>query len=337
MRIPEPLSDGCSRGRSGGSLVGSQPVCSRAARLWRAFSLVEIMVVVGLLSLIVLVLMTVFTNTQQAFRSGVTQTDILENSRAVIELITADVKLMTPSDFPTNILINNPFSNPGFDGVNFAKTIKLADYLPGYDMPLVQNLPGSSQRRTNLVEQLFWISRQNVNGRDSWVGTGYTVVATNSSPIFPLYRFVTNTPVLTDPLVMYNAFLTAVNANAFTNIGWSHLMDGVVDFRMQPYDLNGYWMINSIQYNSGISNSYPNTAFFFPPYQGVTNLYFMSNAIPGSVQLEFAALEDAVLRRAESFGGPSLAQSNYLAQQAGRTHVFKQRIVLPNVDSSAYP
>ena len=40
-----------------------------------AFTLVEVMVVVTLLSLIVLALMTVFNSTQAAFRASVTQTE----------------------------------------------------------------------------------------------------------------------------------------------------------------------------------------------------------------------------------------------------------------------
>ena len=58
----------------------------------RAFSLVELMVVMTLLSLIVLALMQVFSATQRAFRASVTQTDVLEGGRAVTSLIGADRK-----------------------------------------------------------------------------------------------------------------------------------------------------------------------------------------------------------------------------------------------------
>jgi hypothetical protein len=48
-----------------------------------------------------------------------------------------------------------------------------------------------------------------------------------------------------------------------------------------------------------------------------------------------ATLEDRTLQHAESI--PSLiAQSNYLSQQSGKVHVFRQRISIPNVDRSAY-
>ena len=67
-----------------------------------AFSMVELLVAMTLLSLIVLVLMTVFNSTQRAFRSSVTQTDILEGSRAAMDLMTADLRNLTPSDGVSN-------------------------------------------------------------------------------------------------------------------------------------------------------------------------------------------------------------------------------------------
>jgi len=240
-----------------------------------------------------------------------------------MDLLVSDLKLMSPCDGPTN----------NYDGVNFFAGLNLVNYY----LPLIQSLPGSGLQRTNLLENVFWLSRQNLNGHDSWIGIGYTVIATNVSPLFPLYRFITNAPASTDPTALYNAFNNTIQANAFTNTGWSHLVDGVVDFRVQPYDVSGYAITNSSQFNSGQSVSYPSTAFFLPPQYGVTAFYFMSNAIPASVEIQMSTLEDAVLRRADSFGGLGISQSNYLAQQVGRTHVFRQRVLLPNVDPNAYP
>ena len=294
----------------------------------------EILVVVSLLSLIVLVLMTVFNSTQKAFRAGVTQTDVLEGSRAAMVLLVSDLKLMSPSDGWTNPP-PPAVAGAGYDNINFFAGLNQMDNY----LPLIQSLPGTINgfQRTNLLENMFWLSRQNLNGHDSWVGIGYTVIATNVSPLFPLYRFVTNAPASTDPTVLYLEFLAAIQANAFTNTGWSHLIDGVVDFRVQPYDVNGYAITNSSQYNSGISNNYPSTAFFLPPQYGLTTFFFLSNAIPASVEIQMSALEDAVLRRAESFSIQGNSQSNYLAQQVGPTHVFSQRVLLPNFDPSAYP
>ena len=293
----------------------------------RAFSLVEVLVVVSLLSLIVLVLMTVFNSTQKAFRAGVTQTDVLEGSRAAMDLLVSDLKLMSPCDgliSPINIYSNNNF---------YIRPNVEVDYY----LPLIQSLPGSGLNRTNVLQDMFWMNRQNLNGHDSWVAIGYTVIATNVSPLFPLYRFITNAPASTDPTALFSQFFSAIQANAFTNTGWSHLVDGVVDFRVQPYDVNGYAITNPLPSGLSVITTNPSIAFSPPSLYGVIPINFLSNAIPASVEIQMSTLEDAVLRRAESFGGPGLSESNYLSQQVGRTHVFRQRVLLPNVDPSAYP
>jgi hypothetical protein len=60
-----------------------------------------------------------------------------------------------------------------------------------------------------------------------------------------------------------------------------------------------------------------------------------SNSLPASVEVEMATLEDRTLQRAESFGSYQ-GETNYLAGQAGKVHVFRQRVSIPNVDPSAY-
>ena len=69
-----------------------------------AFSLVEVLLVMTLLSLIILALMNVFSTTQAAFRASVTQTDILEGSRAAMQMITDDLRGLTPSGNTSNVV-----------------------------------------------------------------------------------------------------------------------------------------------------------------------------------------------------------------------------------------
>lgn len=287
---------------------------------------------VSLLSLIVLVLMTVFNSTQSAFRSGVTQSDVLEGGRAAMDLIVSDLKTMTASGY-TNNLQYQGFTDTPQSSANFFANFNFNDY-----QPLLQSLPGSINGglRTNVLENVFMLSRQNLNGHDSWVGTGYTVNSTNVWPVYPLYRFVTNAPASSDPYYLLNTFLIAVEANAFTNIGWSHLIDGVVDFRVHAFDVNGYQMTNFAQYNSGQYTTYTNV-WFGATQWGETGFSFFSNTIPASVEIEMGKLEDRILQRAESLPTQNDVQSNYLSQQAGRVHVFRQRVLIPNVDPNVYP
>ena len=311
----------------------SLPVVGRVPSGGRcAFSLVEVLLVVALLSLIVLVLMTVFNSTQSAFRAGVTQTDVLEGGRVAMDMIVSDLKVMTPSGGYNTNLFENSFDYP-LSTVNFyVNTNSYINY-----QPLIQSLPGSinNEQRTNVLENVFMLSRQNLNGHDSWVGMGYTVNAANASPLFPLYRFYTNSPASSDPYNLLNTFMVAIQSGVFTNAGWSHLIDGVVDLRIHAFDVNGYQMTNS--FNSVLNITYTNVDPIFVPQWGETGIYFFSNTIPASVEVQMGTLEDRVLQRAESLPAQSTVQSNYLSQEAAHVRVFRQRVLIPNVDPTVYP
>ncbi len=65
-----------------------------------AFSLIELLVAVGLMSLIVLGLLVMFQQTQRAFTGSMTQVDMLEGARATTDLIERELEQMTPSQTP---------------------------------------------------------------------------------------------------------------------------------------------------------------------------------------------------------------------------------------------
>jgi type II secretory pathway pseudopilin PulG len=286
----------------------------------RAFTLIEVMVVVTLLSLIVIALMGVFSSTQAAFRASVTQTDVLEGGRAAMDLIAGDLRAMSPSGGTNYVVVNNVFY---LGPVNFAASVKKAT-----SPPLIQPLTASSSSRTNVLEDFFILSRAN----RTWTGVGYVVDTASSNSVNPLYRFSMSTNLAAaSPLVLYTNFVGEVNSGAFTNM--SHLMDGVIGLRVRAYDLNGVWLTNG--YSFGMSNTLKNVSYS-PPYWGEVGCYMFSNSLPASVEVELATLEDRTLQRASVWLNGSIAQSNYLAQQAGKVHLFRQRVAIPNVDPAAY-
>ena len=281
----------------------------------RAFSLIEVLVVVSLLSLIVLALMAVFSSTQRAFRSAVTQTDVLEGSRETMDLITTDLRGLTPSDGVSNGAVNF------FVVANY-------NYSTAYQ-PLVQSLPGSTATRANLLNYFFVLGRNNT----TWTGTGYIVDTTSANPLYPLYRFYAQTNTVNSPLTLYSLFVNQIkqpqwstNSNFF-----SHLVDGVVHLTVRGYDPNGNWI-------NGFNPTYTNTinTLYYSNAYGEAQYVMFSNAVPASVELELGVLEDRPLARAESLSQNYTAQTNYLAQQAGAVHLFRQRVTIPNVDPTAY-
>ena len=287
------------------------------------FTLMEVMVSMGLLSLIVIVLMTVFSNTQSAFRAGVTQTDVMANGRATMEMIAADARLLTPShDIFTNLA--------GYHGaVNFYNATH------GY---LYQGLPATGSSRTNVIQTLFMLSRSNTR----WHGTGYAVDINNAHSIFPLYRFYEETNLDSNPGTLYTNFVNSLVFPLTNTTVWSHLMDGVVHLVVRAYDTNGFWLADSNSYAIGQAPFVRNTVFYgqFPgayPGYGEESFIMYSNTLPVSLEIQLGVLEDTAIRRLESLVNASYTSyTNYLAQQANRVQMFRQRVSVPNSDPTAY-
>ena len=280
----------------------------------------EILVVVVLMSLIVLALMAVFNSTQAAFRASLTQTDMLEGGRSVMGLVKNDLESMTPS-----------YSN----ATNFYAQVANTVFL--------QPLTGSSASRTNVIEDVFFITRQN----QTWKGVGYFVrtnlaLASGIGTPGILYRFETNNAVgqSQNPSNLFSAFngvrnwsgLPAPsknNTNALP-VGVSQILDGVMSFKVRAFDPSGSWITTNHVYLA-VTNIVAQTNVNYPEVMLYT---FYSNAVPAAVEVELGVLEDRALQRVQSLSGP--AQTNYLAQQAGKVHLFRQRIPIRNVDPAAY-
>ena len=68
---------------------------------------------------------------------------------------------------------------------------------------------------------------------------------------------------------------------------------------------------------------------------------FRSNAVPAFVELELGILEQQAWERYKSLPllvqPPPTPRSDFLQQQGGRVHLFRQRVAIRNVDFTAYP
>ncbi len=310
-----------------GDAVLRLKIGNRKSEIGNGFSLVEVLVVVSLLSLIVLALMAVFSSTQRAFRSAVTQTDVLEGGRAAVDMIASDLRTLTPSGGESN-----NFSGPVYyPPVNFFAADNNQSSALVYS-PLLQSLPGVSDpniQRTNVLNYFFVLGRENTR----WTGTGYAVNVTNATSLYSLYRFYAETNIQSSPYGLFSAFIAAVNVGQWTNL--SRVMDGVVHLTVRAYDPNGYRMTNSYQFHDGVVTTNQNVLFFSPAW-GEVGFYMFSNTVPAAVQLEIGVMEDRAIARAESLPHNSTAQLNYLRAQAGKVHLFRQRVNIPNVDPTAY-
>jgi len=298
----------------------------------RGFTLVEILVVLVLLSLIVFALMAVFNGAQRAFRASITQTDILEGARNVMGLIANDLETMTPCNYSTN-----PFSS--YTGSNLPVNFFVSDYTfsqPTPPTPLYQALISSPSgaQRTNNLENIYILSKGNLNGVPSWIATGYSVgQQLPDGTLYPLYRFYMTTNVSSGVDGVARMFNTFVFFQYTNSANWSHMIDGVINLTARSYDTNGVLMTNGYINPSPI-NILPHFVYFTQGTNGLTDTVFFSNAVPASVQIDLATLEDRTLAHAEGLSGAQ--QSNYLANAAGHVHLFRQRVWIRNLDRTAY-
>jgi len=278
-----------------------RPVCCRAAI--RAFSLIEILVVAGLMSVIILGLVAMFGQTQRAFRTGLAQTDVLESGRLVSDMLVRELVLVTPS-YQANV-------------ANFYAEVPP----PLVYQPLLQTLPGGAQR-TNVLMDLFFLTRENRR----WTAIGYRV-GTPDAGGGVLYRYAATNLAPEELRGQLLAFMKA----PLTNL--NRVADGVVHFRVRAFDTNGLWMRADLPWDPRHDRFDIRLSGVVP---GEVGLYlFKSNAVPAAVEVELGVVERRTWERAATIPDPG-ARRQFLSQQAGRTHLFRQWVKLPMVDPSAY-
>jgi prepilin-type N-terminal cleavage/methylation domain-containing protein len=284
--------------------------------LLRAFSLVEMLIVSALLSVIVLGLMAMFGQTQRAFRIGLAQTDVLDAGRAATELIGRELGQMRPSSMS--------------DVVNFfAEIVNVS--------PLLQNLPGmpddvNDPKRINFFMDTFFLSYEN----QRWTAIGYTVRDPENVTVRPsggvgaLYVYYVDNLRPANLRDQVGYFLDPAQTN------FRRVADGVVHLRARTFNADGVWILppdgasSPYYYKPGIIAN-PRPAGF----EDVRQYFFLSNAVPAAVEIELGFLESRTLERAKSI--PNITtRREFLERQAGRVHLFRQRIPIHSVDIQAY-
>src|SRR5258706_7926530 len=185
-----------------------------------AFSLVEIMVAVGLLAVIMVGLLAMFYQTQRAFRAGMAQVDVLEGGRAAMELISRDLQEVCAS-------LETPVTN--FE----------ARVPTGYT-PLAIELTAPDPPANTTLEDVSFLRRAN----DEWTAGSYQV-SNAVAGVGTLYRLlVTGGRANVGTLVDFaRTTITGNNTPMLTN--FMRVADGVVHFRVRPYDSRGLLIVSN--------------------------------------------------------------------------------------------
>jgi len=253
----------------------------------RGFSLIEIMVAVAILGVIIVGLLAMFYQTQRAFRTGLTQVDILESGRAAMQLIREDLQEAAYSEeaLTTNFQVSlsypslPPLPLPGYDGADPANTA------------------------TIMAQDVSFLRRNN----DEWTGESLRVVDAGGG-VGTLYRLL----VLTNRYYI-GPLSDFVRSSAFST-NFMRVADGIVHFRVQPFDSKGLMITN------------PVPGFWVQP----TGYLFASNSLPAFVDIELGVLEPKSVEQFRSRTNNAAKAQEYLLRQAPRIHFFKQRVTLRN-------
>jgi prepilin-type N-terminal cleavage/methylation domain-containing protein len=266
----------------------------------RAFSLLEMLVAVTLLTVIIVGLLAMFYETQRAFRTAATQEDVLEAGRATMQLISRELQELSPSGI-SNV-------------VNFAVT---------NESTIAQPLPGGGTW-VNFLQDLMILTRRN----DEWSGIAYQVSDPELGPstlglgVGTLYRFTTNSSAAGMPYVSQETWLAARG----NHTDYHRIADGIVHFRLTAYDQNGLLLGPTNGVDTAII---PNgTCTICDDNFCPCSYIFWNTDLPAYVDLELGVLEPKALAQFRAKFNPNnvVPAKNFLVTQAGKVHLFKQRI-----------
>lgn len=261
-----------------------------------AFSLLEILVAVGLLATIIVGLLSMFYQTQKAFRSGATQADVLESGRAIMELLVRELQEVTAS--------------------KSSSVVNLIAAVDAMRAPVLQPLPGGGLRE-NQIQDISFLSRVG----DEWKGIAYRVGPTNSGA-GTLYRLLATSNNSTNSfgppppypnVAALSSHVTLATLN--NNANFHRVADGIVHLRLRAYDTNGVLI----------------TSNNIPDVQLVGGYIFSNQALPAYVDLELGILEPKALSQFKARSENPARALAYLTNQVDKVHLFRQRIPIRTV------
>lgn len=320
-----------------------------------AFTVTELMVAVSLMTLIVLALYSMFDQVTKAMRANEAQVDSAERGRGVLELVSRELESVRVGfrHDATNLWLRTPMAS-----------LTQNDFTVGV-------ATSSVALRSNVFDDVYFLTK---SGR-AWTGVGLTVLqATNATGkellrrpaggLGTLYRY--ETPIADR---QYAHAMPSLSQGFITNLptpvgaslppvtNYSQVAQGIVHFRVLPYDTKGQLMAfftTNIDANFRMIRTGPMGTMRYPlsNVQGtlVTNANvvlaqasqmdplmtmssFTSNAVPAYLELELGVLEpDALRTYNQMIADEQGAQAKiFLEKRIAKVQIFRKRIPLRTV------
>jgi len=322
----------------------------------RGFSLLEMLIGIGILSVVVLALYSLFDQTQKALRANVNQVDVSEGGRAVMELLVRDVSRATASRINTNFIYARR-SDDIQEVIQPGTNLVVMRTTAGLSGPTWRDAFGDNWRRDTTLHELFYLVEQQP-GR--WVGAGLFVAGEDPMStvdgVGSLWRYEDTSPQPVQGArageqvaILNNRFL---NNSAYRTNHVSRLIDGVVFFRVTPFGPDGQPLDDKLlrEFQAGYvsRSSIPATDVVIGPSTGIpaaSNLpaipafqvngtFFRNRALPSAIEIELGILPPTLVDQLRSLGEVPAVRNRFLSNNAPNVLVFRQRIPLPAAPAS---
>ena len=312
----------------------------------RAFTLLELMVAVSVMTLVIYTLYALFNQTQMALRKNAAQVDVNEGGRAAMEMIVRELSQMETSGYPAitdpRTLLTYSGSKSFHSRITPGNSALLLAYQSDALTPEGDDEDLAEGFRTNILQDFTFTGR----GASGFFVTSYRVIgATNG--IGTLARYQTNGTLrvtapgqaLLNKTELFNRFFFDPIVSA-TNSLFEPIADGVIHFRISPYDQLGRPLGHgSLYYNPlglnlerlgaagqalyQVATNRPVDGTLMQDLDGHSQVQFYG-ALPEYFDLEMAVVEPQVLKQVRAL--PKAMQANYLGRQIGRVTLFRQRV-----------
>lgn len=315
------------------------------ARHRHAFSLLEVLVAVGLMSIVILALYSMFDQTQKALRANAAQTDVSESGRAAMELIVRDVERAWATGVPevtNNVVIRRTYPMttkllPEL-GDEFSRDTPFHELFllsrpdtgsaPGLGL-FVANETNPLERTTDYVGTLY---RYEVPGdspvldlkdKEVTINNGGGVLrVTNASP-----QTLLRTGTASRTFGSFWRDFADLSLNVRSNSS-SRLLDGVVFFRAFAYGPNGQIIDRTTRTNIYPNDIPPDVTAYADTGKGGDNVTTFGNAaLPTTLEVELGTLPPRLLAQFRSLPNENL-KTNFLTRNFANILVFRQRIAL---------
>lgn len=289
----------------------------------RAFTLVEMMLVVALTLVIVLTIVKAFDVTQKAFVKSLAQTDLLENGRGTISLISSDLSSIRALEWQDGS--GNP--RPSILVTNVTTQAMNLDY---------PTSPGSAAKQTFYFQDLFFMKEF----QRHWDAVAYRVAFTNG--VGSLYRLQLHTESRTPDASFFQQALLSENnfpRNSISTLDYNSLpavpvvslmAEGVVHFEINLYNQDGL-LLETLD-NPVVGNQ-------IPPFlavvrnlgNGVQDVDYSVNApnIPSFVELVMGVMGPKLREQYANILSPELG-AEFLQRESGNIQVFRSMFPIRN-------